>query len=556
MARKQLINLHSSQVKHPSQSNLNPAIAIGEIVIQAVPTAATIYTKVSANDYAEFIDKTQIQTLITNAITASSVSDRVEALETSVSALSGTVTTIEPMAKSALQNVTASGANAYVSASAGTKTGGDGQGEQEITVTANVAGDISAATNNSKLADAYKVKVYVDKVVGDEATARGDADTTLNNKITALTQTVDYGFSGLTIDSTHSVKTYIDNLTGSVYRVKGTVANEGSLPTEKVAGDVYNITAASSYGPAGTNVVWDGSQWDALGGTWDLSPYAYVTALTTEVSNRQDADAEINAKIGGNYSSSSTVHSAIQAAQTAADNKLASVSASGNGYVGASAGTVSGNAGSKTQAITVTPSVATDLQSVGSGDTKLADAYAVKVAINAATAATKAVSDKLDTVSGTVNTLSSTVASLTANSVSNVFASGDNYVSLSTSRTNGDVTITAAADVAGDFSAITTDQTQLANAYKAKQYIDAQVADAVSGTSAVSDRVTTLENKIGTNSSFGTAHTISDAVAALESGAVTSVSVDNTSTNGITATKTGNAVALNFDNIVVDCGEY
>ena len=31
-------------------------------------------------------------------------------------------------------------------------------------------------------------------------------------------------------------------------------------------GDVYDIQAVSSYGPAGTNVAWNGTGWDALGG--------------------------------------------------------------------------------------------------------------------------------------------------------------------------------------------------------------------------------------------------------------------------------------------------
>lgn len=42
---------------------------------------------------------------------------------------------------------------------------------------------------------------------------------------------------------------------------------QSKLPTTgQVAGDVYNLEAASDYGPAGTNVAWDGKAWDALGG--------------------------------------------------------------------------------------------------------------------------------------------------------------------------------------------------------------------------------------------------------------------------------------------------
>lgn len=57
----------------------------------------------------------------------------------------------------------------------------------------------------------------------------------------------------------------------SVYRYKGSVTNATALPTSgQVVGDTYDIKAASTYGPAGTNVAWNGSAWDALGGSLDL----------------------------------------------------------------------------------------------------------------------------------------------------------------------------------------------------------------------------------------------------------------------------------------------
>ena len=52
-----------------------------------------------------------------------------------------------------------------------------------------------------------------------------------------------------------------------VYKYKGTLADATKLPAAgRVTGDVYNLEAASDYGPAGTNVAWDGKAWDALGG--------------------------------------------------------------------------------------------------------------------------------------------------------------------------------------------------------------------------------------------------------------------------------------------------
>lgn len=72
-------------------------------------------------------------------------------------------------------------------------------------------------------------------------------------------------------DTTHApsaaaVKSAIDTAVASAYVFKGSVATAGDLPASgNTTGDVYNIIAASSYGPAGMNVAWTGSDWDALG---------------------------------------------------------------------------------------------------------------------------------------------------------------------------------------------------------------------------------------------------------------------------------------------------
>ena len=56
-----------------------------------------------------------------------------------------------------------------------------------------------------------------------------------------------------------------------MYRYKGSVSDASKLPASgQVAGDVYDIQAASSYGPAGTNVAWNGTAWDALGGAFTI----------------------------------------------------------------------------------------------------------------------------------------------------------------------------------------------------------------------------------------------------------------------------------------------
>ena len=61
----------------------------------------------------------------------------------------------------------------------------------------------------------------------------------------------------------------------SVYHYKGSCL-AADLPTSgNNVGDTWNLEDTSSYGPQGTNVAWDGTKWDALGG--DLTPDAVPT---------------------------------------------------------------------------------------------------------------------------------------------------------------------------------------------------------------------------------------------------------------------------------------
>ena len=92
--------------------------------------------------------------------------------------------------------------------------------------------------------------------------------TQLNNYVTTATA-----------NSTYAKKSDISN----VYKFKGTKTNYADLPTtNRVIGDVWNITNANAeHGiKAGDNVAWNGTEWDNLSGTVDLS--AYATTSTTD----------------------------------------------------------------------------------------------------------------------------------------------------------------------------------------------------------------------------------------------------------------------------------
>lgn len=84
------------------------------------------------------------------------------------------------------------------------------------------------------------------------------------------------------------LKTLVDGLKASVAAAldyKGTKDTYDALPTEgNKKGDVWNVVAAHGTTPAGTNYAWDGTQWDPLGGTIDLSGYYTKTQVDDAIS--------------------------------------------------------------------------------------------------------------------------------------------------------------------------------------------------------------------------------------------------------------------------------
>lgn len=72
------------------------------------------------------------------------------------------------------------------------------------------------------------------------------------------------------------VEAAIDAKITSVMRYKGNVATYADLPTTgNVIGDVYNVT------DTGSNYAWNGTTWDELSGTVDLSSYYTKTQTNT-----------------------------------------------------------------------------------------------------------------------------------------------------------------------------------------------------------------------------------------------------------------------------------
>jgi len=147
--------------------------------------------------------------------------------------------------------------------------------------------------------------------------------------------------SGSVISISGSVVEYIDDRLSTVYTYKGSVATYDNLPESgKVVGYVYNVIAArgnvgdTNYTPAGTNYAWNGSEWDALGGTVDLSAYAkqsdlntlsssVVTTFSTYDDNFSTLSGgleTLSGKVVSDYSTTTQMNDAIASASAAAVN--------------------------------------------------------------------------------------------------------------------------------------------------------------------------------------------------------------------------------------------
>lgn len=111
-----------------------------------------------------------------------------------------------------------------------------------------------------------------------------------------------------------------DNVTGkpdfsSVYRYKGSVATVDALPDTAEIGDVYNVVAT------GMNFGWTGEEWDALGGTVDLTEVnAAIEQLQTDVTNLNSSSTSQQEAINSLVENVGVLSSDNTVQQTSIDN--------------------------------------------------------------------------------------------------------------------------------------------------------------------------------------------------------------------------------------------
>ena len=142
---------------------------------------------------------------------------------------------------------------------------------QKHTVSNIIPKDDAPTSGSSKFVTSGVIYTALDKKV-DKVTGKGlstnDYTDPEKSKVSNLPANA---------NTTFATKTELTDALSSVYKYKGSVNTYGNLPSNATAGDVYNVVASYNGVPAGTNWAWNGSSWDALGGTVT----GYVADTTT-----------------------------------------------------------------------------------------------------------------------------------------------------------------------------------------------------------------------------------------------------------------------------------
>ena len=380
MARKkqQLINYHTGSL---TSMPLSGDVQLGELVVRHATDKPELLIKKDNNEFATFVDSGKVQSMITtsstdlqgkiNAISnnlrdnyatsadteaaigaakkevydsaTSFTTKEVNTLSTTISEVRSDLTELSGVVESISTNI---GEN-YVTTDTLNTTVEELKGK--ISAAQKAATDASSAYTDSKITiSETKTKGLIDGVASDlkdlKTTVENDyvLTTTLNtkveeletkistakddaissgktytdaqitaakeysdNKLTAATATLTQSITAVSSSvstlsgnvhtrieglKTNLTETINDKIT-NVYRYKGSCAYAELPTTGNVTGDVWNVTDAHDKFPAGTNYAWNDTEWDALGGSVDLSPYAKTEDVNKSITN-------LNSKVG------------------------------------------------------------------------------------------------------------------------------------------------------------------------------------------------------------------------------------------------------------------
>ena len=147
------------------------------------------------------------------------------------------------------------------------------------------AGDYATQEQGVKADSAIQPEDLSDYLTKNEANSKYATITSLDSKANKSTTLSGYG-----IEDAYT-KSEIDSKISSVFVYKGNVDTASELPQENnKVGDVYNVLDTDD------NYAWNGTQWDKLGGTIDLSAYAtkndILTDMITETNTTVSLEAE------------------------------------------------------------------------------------------------------------------------------------------------------------------------------------------------------------------------------------------------------------------------
>lgn len=260
---------------------------------QTVATAIA-QAKAGAIETAEGYTDTQIGTLtvdagddatVENAI-AKAAGDASDALSTAIGTLTveqgDTVDVQHAIAKAKADAITTS--EGYTDGVVGTLTVDTGDEATVENAIAKCAADAATDLDNTigTLTVASGDPETVEKAI---AKCAADASSELSTTVGTLdvasgnAATVENAIAKAKSD----MQTAINTAVTSAYIFKGTVANVAALPASgNTVGDVYNVTASDGNTPAGTNYAWNGTAWDALGGTLDATEVATLLYMSED----------------------------------------------------------------------------------------------------------------------------------------------------------------------------------------------------------------------------------------------------------------------------------
>ena len=230
MARKkqQLINYHTGSL---TSMPLSGDVQLGEIVVRHATDKPELLIKKDNNEFATFIDST-------------SISGKLETLKAYID---GQIDSLESASTRDLKAFSATVVSTYATSA-----------------------DTVAAIG------AVDTKLTRDYATSANTVAAIDA---VNSSVTGLSANVHTRIESLETGLTNTINEKV----ARAYRYHGSCTYAELPESGSVIGEVWNVTDANGNYPAGTNYAWNGTEWDALGGSVDLSPYATSANVKTEI---------------------------------------------------------------------------------------------------------------------------------------------------------------------------------------------------------------------------------------------------------------------------------